>query len=109
MIKNILTSGNRIFLWIALATGLLLLIPYFLMYFKVPTIDPGSATQDGMNWTVSDFVVMGILIFSSASLFVLSARKIEARYRFGVAVGFILLFLYLWAELAVGIFTNWGS
>jgi hypothetical protein len=89
---------NKVFAWIALATGLLLLIPLVAMQFS-----------SGVNWTAFDFVVMGALLFFTGSLFVLAARRLERKY--WLAVGFVvgLAFLYLWAELAVGIFTNWGS
>ena len=89
---------NKVFAWIALATGLLLLVPLVAMQFS-----------SRVNWTASDFVVMGTLLFGTGSLFVLAARRVERKY--WVAVGFVvgLAFLYLWAELAVGIFTNWGS
>lgn len=62
-----------------------------------------------MNWTLSDFIVMGILILGISSLFVLVAKMTPKKYRTIIGIGFLLAFLWLWAELAVGIFTNWGS
>jgi hypothetical protein len=93
-----LVMQNKVFGWLALGTGLLLLIPLVAMQFS-----------SGVNWTASDFIVMGALLFVTGSLFVLAARRVERKY--WVAVGFVvgLAFFYLWAELAVGIFTNWGS
>jgi hypothetical protein len=91
-------SQNRIFLWIGAATGALLLIPLIAMQF----------TQE-VNWTLSDFIVMGALIFTVSSLYVLVARKVHKKNRLAVGVLFLLVFLWLWAELAVGVFTNWGS
>ena len=90
-------AQNKIFLWIALGTGLLLLVPLIAMQFT-----------GEVNWTLSDFIVMGTLIFTASSLFVLTARKVR-KNRLVVGAVFLLAFLWLWAELAVGIFTNWGS
>jgi hypothetical protein len=89
---------NRIFLWIALATGIILLIPLIAMQFT-----------GEVNWTLLDFVTMGSLLFGTGSMFVLTARKIDQKYRVAIGIGFAIAFLWLWAELAVGVFTNWGS
>ena len=61
------------------------------------------------NWTADDFAVMGTLVLGTGSLFVLVSRITPQRYRTLIGFTFLLGFLWLWAELAVGIFTNWGS
>jgi len=91
-------ARNSVFAWIALGTGLLLLIPLIAMQFTPEVV-----------WTASDFLVMGILVFAMASLFVLLARRVNRRRRVLVALGCVAVFLWIWAELAVGVFTNWGS
>jgi hypothetical protein len=90
--------SNGIFLRIALITALLLLIPLIAMQFT-----------DEVVWGPLDFIVMGILLFSTASLFVILARKIPRSRRVIAGAGFAVVFLYVWAELAVGVFTNLGS
>jgi hypothetical protein len=62
-----------------------------------------------VDWGIMDFVVMGALVFGTCSLFVLVARKVPNKYWLAVGVLFAGAFLYVWAELAVGIFTNLGS
>jgi hypothetical protein len=63
-----------------------------------------------VNWSVSDFVLMAVLLFGTGSLFVLAARKTnKASRRVAIGVVFAVALLYIWAELAVGIFTNLGS
>lgn len=89
---------NAVFAWIGVATALLLLVPLAAMRFT-----------DAVAWSALDFAVMGALIFSAASLFVVVARKSPRKLRLPIAGLFLLGFLYAWAELAVGILTDLGS
>jgi hypothetical protein len=54
---NELVLRNSIFIWIALATVAVLLIPFFAMQFT-----------NEVSWTQTDFVVMGFLLIGIASL-----------------------------------------
>ncbi|MFZ5424628.1 MAG: hypothetical protein ACOZAO_02395 [Patescibacteria group bacterium] len=101
-------STNKKLIWVALLTILLLTIPFLLMSFKIPLLDPGSS-YEVLNWDIFDFVVMGTLIFGAGGTFVLIARKVSKKYRLALGILLILLFLWVWAELAVGVFTNWGN
>jgi len=89
---------NTIFAWPGLTTGLLLLVPLAAMRFT-----------DEVHWGLGDFAVMGLLLFGTASLFVLAARRAPRRYWLPIGLLLGLGFLYAWAELAVGIFTHLGS
>jgi hypothetical protein len=87
---------DKVFPRIAFITGLLLLVPLAAMLLKT-----------GVNWSLMDFGVAGFLIFGMSSLFVVMARKFQSpKQRIIIGLGCALLFLYVWAELAVGIFTN---
>jgi len=97
-IANRIIIRNSVFVWIALAACALLLIPFVAM--QVTT---------AVNWNVDDFVVMGILLFAAGSIFVLVARKVSPQNRLVIGVLVFAAFLCVWAELAVGIFTNLGS
>lgn len=96
--KTDIIKQNKVFLWIAAVTGLILSLPLIAMQFT-----------SEVDWDSTDFIIMGILLFGMGSLFVLVARVTKRKYRAFVAIGFVLAVLYIWAELAVGIFTNWGS
>ena len=93
-----LMQHNGIFAWIALGTALVLLIPAFAMQFT-----------DEVSWSAEDFMVMGLLLFGAASLFVFVSRRAPRRRRPVIGVFIAAVFLYLWAELAVGVFTGLGS
>jgi hypothetical protein len=90
--------SNRVFAWIALATVLVLLVPLGAM----------QVTRE-VNWDGVDFLVAAGLLFGTGSLFVLVARRVPRRRRMPLAILFVAGFLYVWAELAVGVFTNLGS
>lgn len=88
----------QIFIRTGLITAALLLIPAIAM----------QLTEE-VNWQPLDFVFMGILLFTTLSISVLIWQKINPKHRKLAIVGVVLLFLYIWAELAVGIFTDLGS
>jgi hypothetical protein len=78
---------------VALVTLILLMIPFIAMQFS-----------NEVNWSVSDFIVMGLLIFSTGSAFVLFTRyasNVIYRTAMGTAIG--TTFLMVWANLAVGL------
>ena len=89
---------RRLIVW-TLVVALILLIPLVAMQF----------TRE-VNWTLLDFVTAGSLLLGSALVYELATRNmITTKYRVAVCVAVMAALLYLWAELAVGIFTNWGS
>lgn len=59
-------------------------------------------------WGREDFIVMGVMIFILGLVLDLILKK-AGKYRVAGAIVIVLLFLWLWVELAVGLFTNWGS
>lgn len=95
--KKDIFSQNKIFIWIAAATSFILLIPLIAMQFS-----------DQVVWTPFDFIAAGILLFGTGCLFVLTTRKLK-KYRVALSILFLTALVYVWAELAVGIFTNLGS
>lgn len=88
---------NKVFLWIAIVTGLLLLVPFVAMQFS-----------NGVNWTLSDFIVAGILLFGTGSIFISLVRKFP-KHRIVIGIVIALALIWLWVELAVGLFTDWGN
>ncbi|MBT8078768.1 MAG: hypothetical protein KJO31_09315 [Gammaproteobacteria bacterium] len=88
---------NGVFAWVALGACLVLLVPLIAMQFT-----------DEVRWDTADFLVMGILLLGTGSLFVLVSRKVPRRRRAAVAIAFAAAFLYVWAELAVGLISNLG-
>ena len=83
----------RSLLRIALGTAAILLVPLVAM----------QLTHE-VNWTVGDFAVAGVLLMGTGLLFDLAARKIRTRRARLMSIGAIAFgFLFVWAELAVGI------
>ncbi len=81
---------------LALATVGLLLIPLVAMQF----------TKE-VNWTLSDFIVMGVLLFGAGLTYVLVARLgSNGSYRLGAGVAVAAGLLLVWGNLAVGFIGN---
>ena len=96
MVERALTL--RPFLLLALAVIALLLVPLALM----------QVTQE-VNWGPTDFVVMGAMLFITGSVIIIAYYRMSRKNFRATAVIAVLLFLWLWAELAVGILTDLGN
>jgi hypothetical protein len=60
---------------------------------------------DEVNWTPLDFIVAGVLLLSTGLILALIIRKTKSvKYRIAMSIALIIVFLLIWAELAVGIF-----
>ncbi len=91
-------NSNSIFKWIGVSIVALLLIPFIASQFTAE-----------VNWSLSDYMVMASLLAMFSVGFVFIARKISPQKRLASGIGLVLLFVYIWAELAIGIFTNIGN
>ena len=61
-----------------------------------------------MDWTVSDFVTAGALVTGTLLLFALATWR-APRHRAVIGAVIAVAFVYVWLELAVGVFTDLGS
>jgi len=77
---------------------------YPLLLLCIPLI--GNIFVDGFSWSFFDFIIMGslILLFSSGINLVLLRQK-SIQYNVTVIGVLVLIFLIIWAELAVGIWS----
>lgn len=97
--KSTNTSFQKSIICIVLGVAFILLIPLVAMQFT-----------DEVKWELPDFIIMGTLLFSAGLTYELIARKTRSRKsRLVIGAVIALAVLYIWAELAVGIFTNLGS
>lgn len=63
-----------------------------------------------VSWTLADFVAIGtLLLVAGLSFEVLASNLKEPRKKVLAGLAVALVVAYIWAELAVGIFTNLGS
>ncbi|PWV51914.1 hypothetical protein [Chitinophaga sp. S165] len=74
--------------------ALVLLIPLIAMQFT-----------NEVKWTLSDFVIAGILLLGTGLMIELVLRKVkQTRHRILLCGAIILALMVVWVELAVGIF-----
>ena len=79
---------------ILIVVAILLSIPLIAMQFT-----------DEVSWTILDFVVIGILLLSIGFICELTIRKVsKIKHRIAICITILVVFLLIWAELAVGIF-----
>jgi hypothetical protein len=85
---------NKRLIGIVLTVALLLLIPLVAMQFTAE-----------VNWTLSDFIIAGILLLGTGLIGELVMRKVtKIPHRFALCAGILAVLMLAWAELAVGIF-----
>ncbi|MEE4196890.1 MAG: hypothetical protein V2I54_04545 [Bacteroidales bacterium] len=85
---------NKRLTFILLGIALILFIPWVAMQFTTE-----------VNWSLSDFIIAGVLLLGTGILCEIAIRKIKNIHLQLAVCGIILLFfLLVWAELAVGIF-----
>lgn len=79
---------------IALITILILLVPLVAMQLT-----------DEVKWSPFDFIVMGVLLFAAGAGIELALKKlVNPVYRLVACAAIAIVFLAVWAELAVGVF-----
>jgi len=77
----------------AVGTGLILMIPLIAMQFT-----------SEVDWTLSDFVIAGTLLFGTGLTYTLVTRKSgEMMYRFAIAFALFTGLFLIWVNMAVGI------
>jgi hypothetical protein len=82
-----------------IATAVILLFPFIAMQFS-----------DDVQWGIFDFVLIGALLLGAGLWYEFVSMKLkDKKHRLIAAVVTVVAVMYIWAELAVGIFTNWGS
>jgi hypothetical protein len=87
---------NRNVAYIALATLVVLLVPMVAMQFT-----------DEVNWTISDFIVAGLLLFGTGLAYELSTRNVKNIWkRIAIGAALFLALIFIWAELSVGVFSK---
>ncbi len=98
-LKRVRRSIRRQIWLVAIATASVLMIPLIAMNFT-----------DEVNWNLSDFVVMGILLLGTGTSFVVISKISEsAAYKAAVGIALAGALLLLWANLAVGIIGSAGN
>ncbi|MCT2408141.1 hypothetical protein NZD88_11370 [Chryseobacterium antibioticum] len=65
----------------------------------------GNIISKEVNWSATDFLIAGVLLFSTTFLINLVRHKIKKQsHRILICVFVLIVLALIWAELAVGIF-----
>ena len=76
---------------------------YPLLLLLIPVI--GMAITDEINWSLFDFIIMGFLLISLSIGINFASNRIKNIKNRILYIGIlVLIFMLIWAELAVGIF-----
>ena len=65
-----------------------------------------SLLSDQVTWFIYDFLISGGLIFVFATIETILWNKLKSKHRLFVVLFVLLVFLILWAEMAVGLFDS---
>ena len=85
---------NKRLIVIVLSVALLLFIPLIAMQFTAE-----------VNWTLSDFIIAGILLLSTGLLCEFVLRKVSGKKnRIAICAVILAVLILIWIELAVGLF-----
>jgi Kef-type K+ transport system membrane component KefB len=85
---------NKRLIGIVLTVAFLLFIPLIAMQFT-----------DEVNWTLSDFVVAGVLLLGTGLICELVMRKVnKTNHRIILCAVILAALVLIWVELAVGLF-----
>lgn len=86
--------------------GILLGATILLFTLLVLQLTVGTGVDgQGFNWKLGDFVIIGFLLFSTGLLCEFVMRKVKSiKKRILICGAILLVFLLIWADLAVGIF-----
>ena len=97
-----LVQTRTVLRWV-LITAALLAVPAVAMALNLGIPDPGSSTQDGVNWGPMDFAVMGVLILGCGLLYeYASSRSGTIAHRAAVGIAVLAGFGLIWVNLGVG-------
>lgn len=89
-----MTTQNKRLSGILFTVAFLLCIPLVAMQFT-----------NEVEWTLSDFIIMGGLLLGTGLLAEFILRRVkQTNFRIGIIAVVLIAFFLIWAELAVGIF-----
>ncbi|KAA3621704.1 MAG: hypothetical protein DWP94_09915 [Flavobacterium sp.] len=67
----------------------------------------GMQFTENIRWGPMDFLVAAVLLFGTGLILEVIVRKVnKTYYRILIVTAIIVLFLLIWAELAVGVFNT---
>jgi hypothetical protein len=88
--------------WVVI-TGVVLAVPALVMALGIGIYDPGSG-DDGLNWGLMDFAIVGVLVLGSGILYEYASSRLGGTPAHRAAAGIAVLagLGLIWVNLAVG-------
>ncbi|NVK10596.1 MAG: hypothetical protein HWD83_01200 [Gammaproteobacteria bacterium] len=83
------------------------LVVFTLLFLLVPFVAMQITTQ--VMWSGFDFLVMGALLLIVGSLLILIARNLSLGAFRWLSIIILITAVYVWVELAVGLFFSLGN
>ncbi len=81
---------------------MIIILPIVVPLLFIPLI--AMQLTNEVNWSLFDFIIMGVLLTMTGILIGTIFKKVKNyKYRMILIVKILLIFLFIWAELAVGI------
>lgn len=93
-----LLQRKHAFMWLVVLTLLFLLVPFVAMQITTQVM-----------WSGFDFLVMGALLLIVGSLLILIARNLSSGAFRWLSIIILMTAVYVWVELAMGLFFSLGS
>ena len=101
-VRHMLVQTNAIVRWV-LITAAVLAIPAIAMLLNIGLPDPGSATQNGLEWGPMDFAIVGVLVLGFGLLFEYASTRSTTRlHQAAVGIAVLAAFGLIFVNLAVG-------
>ena len=75
--------------------------------FAIPLV--AMLLTNEVNWGFGDFVAWGALLAGASAAFLWSIGRLPRKTWFAAGFAIAAIFIFIWAELAVGVFTSLGS
>ena len=92
---------KKLSIWAGIV-AILLAVPLLLMKLHIKLYDPGSGYEE-INWTLSDFILAGLLLLGAGSVYILATKNVSGRtQRIIIGIVVFIILAIIWVGAATG-------